>query len=139
MDTVVLERFEFSWQAHIAKGRLQAEGISAIVLNEHHCSAHWIIVNALGLIELHVPKSDATTARAILRRHHAGENELSSHYSGSEKVICANCGGTSREKLRNLWTKEFWVYVTSFALFGIFWPSKCWIEYCRRCQSAATS
>jgi len=141
MRSIVLRRFEYAWQAYIAKGRLDAEGVQAAVTNEHISTANWTMVYAVGLVELRVPASEADRADEILNRHESGAYEEAPEASNrrSLALTCGSCGSTQRERLRNLWTKEFWTYVLSSVLFGIFWPSSCWIERCGGCGSKATA
>jgi len=93
LSSVVLKRFENAWEAHIARGRLEAENIASYVTNEHHCTANWTLVQALGLVELRVPESAASKAELILEQHEAGtyQKDLISVDSAAGEIICADC------------------------------------------------
>jgi hypothetical protein len=53
-------------EANLARGHLEAEGISTLLANEEHVAATWLIANALGGIKLQVAQRDADRARACL-------------------------------------------------------------------------
>ncbi len=139
MESVVVKRFENPWIAHIARGRLAAEGIAASVTNEHHCAADWRLAYALGLVELRVPESEASRAWRILSENDAGNYaQLSPTDRDSDTPTCSNCGSAAIVRVRNLRTKAFWAYAMSCFLFGVFWPLSCWIERCRHCGETDT-
>ncbi|MFC1489976.1 putative signal transducing protein [Candidatus Latescibacterota bacterium] len=52
--------------AHVAKSRLEAEGIEAIIMDEHLIGANWFYSNALGGVKLQVKSTDVEKAIAIL-------------------------------------------------------------------------
>jgi hypothetical protein len=57
---------------YIIKGRLEAEGLFAVVLFEHHIWAQWPISHALGGIRHHVPYAMADIAYKIIQKNHSG-------------------------------------------------------------------
>ena len=63
---VTIDRYYHPTEAHIAAGRLEAEGIPVFLLGINHASANWLMSNALGGIQLQVPFKVATKAREIL-------------------------------------------------------------------------
>lgn len=60
-------------EAHIVRGRLEAEHIETYVAHEHHIWANWFLSTALGGVKLQVKPEDAPRAREILRREQAGD------------------------------------------------------------------
>lgn len=52
--------------AHIARSRLEAEGIQAALDGENHIAMDWFISNAIGGVKLLVHQRDAEEARRIL-------------------------------------------------------------------------
>ena len=60
-------------EAHIACGRLRAEGIAAHVADAHMGLANWEWRLAIGGTRLRVPTAQAARARDILRAMDAGE------------------------------------------------------------------
>ena len=62
--------------AHIAKGRLQAEGVPAFLDNEHFVTADWFVNIVVGGVKLLVPPSYAQQAALVLKGIHDGEFTL---------------------------------------------------------------
>jgi hypothetical protein len=54
-------------EAHIARARLEAEGIQARLDGEHHVAMNWMISNAIGGVKLLVPEPALAAAQGILR------------------------------------------------------------------------
>jgi len=67
-DLEFIATFDNPLLANIAKGRLEAEGISAFLHNERFVEMNWQWSNAVGGIGLLVPTVDAQRARSILAR-----------------------------------------------------------------------
>jgi len=62
-------------EAHIVRGRLEAEGIETYVAHEHHIWANWFLSTALGGVKLQVKPEDVLRAGEILRQEQAGDYE----------------------------------------------------------------
>ncbi|HPF72001.1 MAG: DUF2007 domain-containing protein [Lysobacteraceae bacterium] len=73
---VTIARTEMAPEAHILRGRLEAEGIPAFIQHEHHVTMDWLVSNALGGVRLQVPVEYAQEAVAILRAIRDGELKL---------------------------------------------------------------
>lgn len=65
-------RYHDPIEAHIACGRLRAEGIDAHVADDHLGLANWEWRLALGGTRLRVPEADAQRARRVLHELDAG-------------------------------------------------------------------
>jgi len=63
-------------EAHLARGRLQSEGIDAHLGDEHLAVANWEWRLAVGGVKLRVAERDADRARAVLVAMEAGEYAL---------------------------------------------------------------
>lgn len=63
-------------EAHLARGRLQSEGIDAHLGDEHLAGANWEWRLAVGGVKLRVADIDVERARAVLRSLDAGEYAL---------------------------------------------------------------
>jgi hypothetical protein len=63
-------------EAHLARGRLQSEGIHAHLGDEHLAMANWEWRLAVGGVKLRVADRDAERARIVLRAMDAGEYML---------------------------------------------------------------
>ena len=59
-------------EAHLARGRLEVEGIPALLAHEHHVWANWVYSQALGGVKVQVPAEHAVAAAKILDAHNRG-------------------------------------------------------------------
>lgn len=75
MDWVTVATFDDMPSAHIALGRLRAEGIEAVLADEHLVQADWLYSLAVGGIKLRVPAAEAARAREALARDRSGDLE----------------------------------------------------------------
>ncbi len=66
---LTVESFSDPLEAHIAKGRLEAEGIQAFVANEHHIWANWMMSHALGGVRVQVASENIDVAKRIIEQH----------------------------------------------------------------------
>ncbi len=71
-----IARYPDPIEAHIACGRLRAEGIDAHVADDHLGLANWEWRLAIGGIRLRVPEDDAERARRVLGELDAGAYAL---------------------------------------------------------------
>lgn len=83
-------RFTDAIAAHIAKGRLESEGIRVFVANEHHVWANWLFSNALGGVEVQVLAEDEERAREILQQ--VNEGYFADADPEEEALLCPQCG-----------------------------------------------
>jgi len=70
---ITVATFTNPLEAHIVRGRLEAEHIETYVAHEHHIWADWFLATALGGVKLQVRPEDAQRARDILRQEQAGD------------------------------------------------------------------
>lgn len=66
MQSLTIARYDTMPEAHIAMGRLQAEGIEAWLADEHLVQTDWLYSIAVGGIKLQVDPADAARASAVL-------------------------------------------------------------------------
>jgi hypothetical protein len=66
MQTVTIARYDTMPEAHIALGRLEAEGIEAWLADENLVQTDWLYSIAVGGIKLQVRSEDAGRASEIL-------------------------------------------------------------------------
>lgn len=81
-----IARFNYSSEAEIIKGRLEAEGIKAFLKDKITIDTDPLVSNAIGGIKLNVLAEDEAKARAIL--------ESISSYAlddNGNTLICPNC------------------------------------------------
>ncbi|HHX8314927.1 TPA: DUF2007 domain-containing protein [Vibrio diabolicus] len=88
---IVVARFSFPHEAHIARASLDSIGIESYIADEHTVNTQWLYSNAMGGVRLIVAKSDAEDAKQILSSDFSEslENELA---VDEGKDVCPNCG-----------------------------------------------
>lgn len=70
---VTVATYDNMADAHIALGRLEAEGIAAVLADEHLVQTDWLYSIAVGGIKLQVEPRDAPRAREILATDYSGD------------------------------------------------------------------
>jgi hypothetical protein len=65
--------FREAYAAHIARARLEAEGIPAFVIDEHLVGVQPLYADALGGVKLRVPVDCAERARRIVSEDRSGD------------------------------------------------------------------
>ena len=73
MKVETVATFENIVDAHIALGRLQAEGIPASLADENLIQTDWLYSPMLGGIKLQVPLTFASAARRILTTDYSSD------------------------------------------------------------------
>lgn len=96
---VTVERYLHPTEAHIAAGRIRAEGIPVHLHGINHVSANWLIANALGGIRLQVPARHVARAKEIL----ATEVQ----FEDTELETCPTCGSTDTTARSTAWKISF--------------------------------
>ena len=89
---VVISKYSFPLDAHIAKASLESEGIPAYIADEYTINMQWLYSDALGGVKLYVPEEFETEAKAILALNFS--EDVNSAFE--EKLeICAQCQSTN--------------------------------------------
>ena len=89
---VVISKYSFPLDAHIAKASLESEGIPAYIADEHTINMQWLYSDALGGVKLYVPEEFETEAKAILALNFSEDVDA----DFKEKLeICAQCQSTN--------------------------------------------
>jgi hypothetical protein len=86
-------------EAHLARMRLEVEGVPAFVFHEHYTCLEWQISLALGGVKVYVHKNDLDHAKRIVLAHDSGDYAL----EDDKKIICAKCESDSIVKRRLSW------------------------------------
>lgn len=63
---IVVARFSFPHEAHIARASLDSVGIESYIADEHTVNTQWLYSNAIGGVRLMVAESDAEDAKKYL-------------------------------------------------------------------------
>jgi hypothetical protein len=72
---ITVARFDTMPDAHIAKGKLEAEGIPCLLLDEHLVQTDWLYAIAVGGIKLQVPEAHAERALAVLAADYSADQD----------------------------------------------------------------
>jgi len=94
--------FTEPWEAHLFRLRLQAEGIPAVLANEHHVWAMWPYALALGGVRVMVPRDMVEEARQIESSCRSGEYRavLASELGDLDDAECPRCGSAQFTRRR---------------------------------------
>jgi DNA-directed RNA polymerase subunit M/transcription elongation factor TFIIS len=66
-EWVAVASFSQPVEAHLARTKLESEGIPCVVGDEHLVRVDWFLSNAVGGVKVMVPRSEAEHARDVLR------------------------------------------------------------------------
>ena len=124
--------FRESYKAYIARGRLEAEGIPVVIVDEHLVQVNWMYSQAIGGVKLQVPEEMLEQAREILSMDY--EQELAAiEEAGIEpnsEEVCPQCGSSSTSVQRY----SIWSLVPSL-IFGMPFFFRKRGRVCHRCGS----
>jgi hypothetical protein len=113
-------------EAHLARMRLEHEGIPAFVLHEHHVWADWLMSSALQGVKVYVHPIDVADASQIIQAHDRGEFAL----EDDKPQSCPRCGGADVKRKRMSWKGA----LLSFFFAGVPLPFRWATVKCRQCQ-----
>jgi hypothetical protein len=128
-EWVTVASFSQPIEAHLARTRLEAEGIPCVVGDENLVRVDWLLSNAVGGVKLKVPFHAAEQARDVLRpRPHlvvvAQEGE-----AADGEMICPRC------RSYDVYSRRYSQRVAGFfiLLFGFLipWRDRRWT--CKEC------
>lgn len=91
---VVVGRYSFPHEAHIARGLLESEGIPSFVADEYTINMQWLYSNALGGVRVMVPADYGVMAQEILEQDRSKPVE---DLFESVTDYCPECGSTNIE------------------------------------------
>jgi hypothetical protein len=83
---VTIARFQYSSEAQIIKGRLEADGIKVFLRDNITIDTDPLVSNAIGGVKLKVLAKDEKEARAILKSINAYSLD-----DDGEAIVCPNC------------------------------------------------
>lgn len=103
---ITVASFDNQADAHIAKGLLEAEGLSPQLSDDQLVQTDWLYTAALGGIKLQVPQAEATRARELLSQDRSGEltteegpDPGGTASASSPPAVAAGWGGAPRPTL----------------------------------------
>ncbi len=77
-------------EAHLARARLEAEGIPCVVADEYLVRVNWLLSNAVGGVKLMVPAWEAPRARDVLRPR-PRPVEVADENTPPDELSCPRC------------------------------------------------
>ena len=101
-ELITVASYPDALQAHLARGRLEAEGIPAVIADEYYVSANWMMSNALGGVKVQVGERMADRAVEILRQLDAGEFAVDDAGQPGPDT-CPRCGSASVDTRSGSW------------------------------------
>ncbi|GAB6262428.1 putative signal transducing protein [Photobacterium sp. R1] len=88
---IVVARFSFPHEAHIAKASLDSAGIESYIVDEHTVNTQWLYSNAIGGVRLMVAEGHAEEAVQILNSDFSQSLD-NGVVTDEAKDVCPNCG-----------------------------------------------
>ncbi len=101
-DWVIVDSFIDVIHADIVRGRLEAEGIPAILGNRHLATAEWVWSQAMGGVQILVPLEHISEAREIIAEIDSGKFAVINEEVRQEDA-CHACGTTLVRKASGSW------------------------------------
>ncbi|CCQ89877.1 conserved hypothetical protein [Nitrospina gracilis 3/211] len=89
-ELITIARYSMPYEAHLAKARLEAEGIPVFIADEHLLSINWLYTPAVGGIKVKVPEDWVDAAKDILTTDH--QDEIA-EIDTEPPLTCPHCGG----------------------------------------------
>jgi len=117
-------------EAHIVKGRLEAEGVAAYIQHENHVWANWTLSQALGYVKVQVSPEDVEAASAIIEKYMAGEYTLTEDEDNKNIGQCPQCGSIRTEQVDWSWKLALWIMI----LFPLAIPYTIYRVECTECH-----
>lgn len=102
---ITVASFSTPLEAHLVRGRLEAEGIAARIADEHLINADWLMSQALGGVKIQVEPASREAALAVLDAlGQAADYDWGEAAPEPEPALtCPACGGTSVEERKWAW------------------------------------
>lgn len=119
-------------EAHIIRGRLEAEGLHPTVAFEHHIRMNWFISHALGGVKVQVPPSEAEQASEIVQKINQDyyRHILDDVEETQDHFCCPKCG--SQNIRRSRFTESLALVVLWFVTLPI--PFQTGAYLCQSCK-----
>lgn len=124
-----IANFQYSSEAQIVKGRLEAEGIGVFLMDEFTIDTDPLVSNAIGGVKLKVLSDDALKARHILN----SINQYSLNNDG-EEIHCPQCQSQKVQLFPTINDRKtfFWfIFGFIFSALPLFTKHKYKCEACR--------
>lgn len=137
---VTVSTFGEPYEAHLFRGRLEAEGIAAFVVHEHHNGMRWDQSILLDGVKVQVNSGDRAAAQTIAQDCRLGiyKEVLRTEVGELDDVACPRCGCNAYHKRRPFFRAAGSIVISLFWMPVYFWvptilPPLGWILTCRGC------
>ena len=108
---ITIARFSHPEEAYIIAARLESEGISSFVADEHTIKVNWLLSNAIGGVRLQVRESDAAETKRILDL-----TEPNIQAAASSEERCPKCNSANIQYERFYLRPIFVLWLLTFPL-----------------------
>jgi len=122
---VVIGKYGDEMAAHLARHRLDAEGIESWLVDENMASVYPLYNQVIGGVKIAVAENDAAVASDILKGMEPGAD--------AEPIACPACGST--RVVENSIT-FLWAVLLTLATFGLYLPVFHRKKRCEDCGGA---
>ncbi|MGH9175440.1 MAG: hypothetical protein ACRD1H_13835 [Vicinamibacterales bacterium] len=125
--------FTEPWEAHLFRLRLAAEGIPAVVANEHHVWAMWPYALALGGVKVQVAAENLAAAQDVWSRCRAGEYRaaLAAELGDLDDAGCPRCRSAQFRSRRPV--VQLLLLFVSYLCVGMIFPVRASVHRCGSC------
>lgn len=91
---IVIARFSFPHEAHIAKANLESAGIKSFIADEHTVNMQWLYSDAIGGVRLMISEDDVEKATDILTSDFSESLAKHAQSIGEKQDVCPHCGSS---------------------------------------------
>ena len=100
---VTVASFDEPYKAHIARMKLESEGIKCFLSGENFVATYWLLSRVEGGIKLKVKEADSKAAIEILARKETSSDTQLPSELGEYDLICPKCRSENIEYERYSW------------------------------------
>ncbi|MGH8106042.1 MAG: putative signal transducing protein [Arenimonas sp.] len=129
-DWVIVDSFIDVIHADIVRGRLEAEGIPAILGNRHLVTAEWLYSQAMGGVQILVPIEQIDEARTVIAQIDSGGFAVADEEL-QQQESCKVCGTTLVRKTSGSW--KFALFIAHFVWLPV--PFRQNLFSCPKCET----
>ncbi|MCP1728329.1 hypothetical protein J2T60_002329 [Natronospira proteinivora] len=130
---VTIASYTEPWEAHIVRGRLEAEGVPATLAHDQHVSLDWPLATALGGVKVQVPPAFVEQALGIEADYRNGAyiTALQAIHPDTKAIDCPECG-SDRLRSHASWPLTL-LALMSLGIASIIFPPATGRRSCRDC------
>ena len=128
-DLVTVATYMFPWEAYIARGRLEAEGVAAFVADDNTVQMNWGYAWAIGGVRVQVPREQLGEAKLVLHNLAAGAYADTSVDEDGDRQCCPRCSSTKFDTRRSTPILVL-MLVALFSMLPLPFPKR---RHCRNC------